>query len=469
MNTAETKSRRPLNRSITVGCVIFIVVLCVLLSVANLKIYRNYVYDDYRSYIAELLDFAMAHIDADDLKNCIETGEESRKYKETLLLMDDMMNHFSDIHYFYSVLPLNTEDTGNVMSVLSAERTYDRYVDTEGNLYLGWISDDEFSAESAARFFEIMEGDEIVYFEEKTEWGTDYTGAVPIRDSSGKGIAVLAADVDITFINGIIKDYALVNIGIIAAAGLIFISLFLRWSRRNITAPIRALEQSAAGFVDRCRGQRDIGALSFMAPEMRTENEIKSLSDSIVRMTGEMRTYVSEIIVAEKKAKNMQELANRDTLTGVRNKTAYDDEIKRAQSLIPFGETQIGIAVIDMNFLKKINDSYGHDKGNLAIQKLCAMVCTVFTHSPVFRIGGDEFTVILRGEDYRQYDQLKARFDEEIGRMAADETLKPWERVSASIGAAFYDGSLDDDLNSLFRRADQVMYDEKKRMKAERV
>ena len=464
----KRKRNQPLNRSITIGCVIFILVLCVLLSVANLTIYRNYVYSDYQTYIAELLDFAMAHVDGDDLKNCIETLEESDQYKATLLIMDEMMDHFKDIHYFYAVLPLNHEETGNVMSVLSAERYYDRYIDTEGNLYLGWISDDEFDSETVAQFFKIMEGDDIAYFEEKTEWGTDYTGAIPIKDSSGKGIAVLAADLDISFINGMIKEYAYINIGIIAAVGLLFIGLFLLWSRRNITEPIKRLEQSAVGFVDHSRGQRNVDALSFHPPEMKTNNEIKSLSDAVVKMTEDIQEYVSEIIRAEKKAKNLQELANRDSLTGIRNKTAYDNEIKRLQAKIELGDKKIGIAVIDLNFLKKINDVYGHENGNRTIQKLSALICGIFAHSPVFRIGGDEFTVILRGADYDQYDQLKERFNAEIEKMAEDESLEPWERVSAAIGAAFYDESLDDDLSSLFRRADREMYEQKKNMKAER-
>lgn len=154
--------RRPLNRSITIGCVLFIIVLCILLSMANLSIYESYVYNDYREYIADILRYAMAHIDGDDLKVCVETGEESKKYKETLLFMDDLIDHFDDIHYFYAVRPLNTEATGNMMSVLSAERYYDRYVDTEGNLYLGWISDDEFDAETAAHMLAIMKGDGIL-------------------------------------------------------------------------------------------------------------------------------------------------------------------------------------------------------------------------------------------------------------------------------------------------------------------
>ena len=72
--------KKPLNRSITIGCVLFIIALCFLLSIANLTLYRRYVYQDYRSYISEILNAAMSYIDPEDLKVCIETGEESEKY-----------------------------------------------------------------------------------------------------------------------------------------------------------------------------------------------------------------------------------------------------------------------------------------------------------------------------------------------------------------------------------------------------
>ena len=458
--------KKPLNRSITIGCVLFIIALCFLLSIANLTLYKHYVYQDYRSYISEILNAAMSYIDPEDLKVCIETGKESGKYKETLLQLDNLMENFKDIHYLYAVRPLNTEETGNVMSVFSAERYYDRYVDTEGNLYLGWVSDDEYDAGTAAQLAEIMAGDGIVYFEEATEWGTDYTGAMSIKDSGGNGIAVLAVDIDISFINGIIREYALVNIGIIAFAGLVFIGIFLLWSTRNITRPIRELEKSAVSFADRNYGRRDVGELRFDAPEIKPDNEIKSLSEAVVKMTEQMQDYVSDIINAETKAANMQELANRDALTGIRNKTAYDNEIKRIEEM-PEGEgAGIGLAVVDLNFLKKINDTYGHDKGNAAIVKLCQIICSVFKHSPVFRIGGDEFVVILRGSDCENYGQLEKRFYTILAKLSADEALEPWEKVSAAIGAAFRDGN--ESIDSLFRRADHIMYDQKKKMKAER-
>ena len=85
-------------------------------------------------------------------------------------------------------------------------------------------------------------------------------------------------------------------------------------------------------------------------PEIKTNNEIKSLSDAVVKMTEDMRSYVLEIIRAEDEAQRMQELANRDALTGIRNKTAYDNEITRLQSRLKHGDTKIGLAVVDLNY-----------------------------------------------------------------------------------------------------------------------
>ena len=94
------------------------------------------------------------------------------------------------------------------------------------------------------------------------------------------------------------------------------------------------------------------------------------------------------------------------------------------------------------------------------------MICSVFYHSLVFRIGGDEFAIILQGTDYENYDKLEKQFNDVLAGEASDNHLEPWEKVSAAIGAAFYDE--DDNMDSLFRRADHIMYDHKKEMNAGR-
>ena len=106
---------------------------------------------------------------------------------------------------------------------------------------------------------------------------------------------------------------------------------------------------------------------------------------------------------------------------------------------------------------------------NLAIKKLCSIVCEVFAHSPVFRIGGDEFVVILENHDYDNFAVLKEDFNARLKALANDPDLAPWEKVSASIGIALYNPQLDSSAENVFRRADKAMYIRKKEMKASRI
>ena len=150
------------------------------------------------------------------------------------------------------------------------------------------------------------------------------------------------------------------------------------------------------------------------------------------------------------------------TNTAGRNRNAYEEELRRLAAQLAVGETRFGFAVVDVNNLKKINDTYGHECGNIAIRECCNLVCRVFSRSPVFRIGGDEFVVILKNEDYANIEALAAEFN------AAQEKEwdEPWRRVSAALGYALYDEAEDGGLEHVFSRADEAMYRRKREMKA---
>ena len=96
------------------------------------------------------------------------------------------------------------------------------------------------------------------------------------------------------------------------------------------------------------------------------------------------------------------------------------------------------------------------------------MTCTVFTHSPVFRIGGDEFTVILMGWDLERIDSLIRQFNEILEQYASDDSLMPWEKISASIGYTVYDPKQDTCVEDVFKWADKEMYKCKEKMHAVR-
>ena len=464
--------KKPLGRSIALGCILFTAILCLALSVLNYYNQRNALYQRYQSHITDILRYVEHHIDAEDTKRCIETGEESETYKETLLFMDEIMNDFS-IHYLYAIKPLNLNDSGNVMSVFSAEDYYNRYVDPEGNLYLGWISEDEYDAETVRALFAVMEQDDIVFFVEKTGWSTDYTGALPLRDEAGEAYAILAVDVDITTLSSELMSQALRNTAVILLLGFAYTVLFLLWTRRNITHPVRLLEKGVVDYAGHSHDQRSVEALKFEAPDIQTDNEVKSLSRAITQMTEDMQDYVSDILTAEEMSRDMKQLADAmselaivDTLTGIRNKTAFSREVHKLEKELEADSTMpFGLAMVDLNFLKQTNDTYGHEQGDEALRSLAHLIRAVFAHSPVFRIGGDEFVVVLRGQDLQNIDALKADF---LARLNAQADAPPWKRLSAAIGIAFYDASRGESVDEVLKRADQAMYAMKKDMKAVR-
>ena len=468
-----SKILKPLGRSISIGCVLFIVTLSIVLVISSFFNYRRSLYRRYQSYITDIINYVDRHIDSEDLSECSQTLIRSEKYDELEQFMDAIKEDFS-IHYLYIIKPLVKDGKYCFMSIVSAENYYDRYVDTEGNLFLGWISDDEYDEETVKKLFTIMQQRDIVFYEEKTEWGVDYTGSFPLLDSHKKPYALLCVDVDITEIARLILNHTIETLGIIIILGLFFTVIFLMWIRATVTRPIALLEKSVADFAENSHGQRDINALVFDRPVIKSQNEVSKLSEAVNQMTLDMRDYVRDIVEAERRAESMRvqaaqmnELANKDALTGIRNKTAYDKEIKKIEYDMSTGKLNaFGIGMIDLNFLKRVNDTYGHEQGNIAIKKLCFLVCTTFEHSPVFRIGGDEFVVILKGTDLDNIDSLTDSFKKKLAEIAEDDKLEPWEKVSAAIGLAFYDKDIDANVLNVFKRADKNMYECKKAMKA---
>ena len=157
-----------------------------------------------------------------------------------------------------------------------------------------------------------------------------------------------------------------------------------------------------------------------------------------------------------------KELARRDELTGVKNKTAYTELEKSVQSNIDNGMDYLpfGLVVCDTNNLKKINDSKGHTVGDEYIKKSAMLLCNTFVHSPVFRVGGDEFIVFLRGNDYANKDELMNNLRAKVHENLHSKT----EPVLASGFAEFVPGK-DLLVSEIFERADKDMYKNKRELK----
>lgn len=219
----------------------------------------------------------------------------------------------------------------------------------------------------------------------------------------------------------------------------------------HIIRPLQKLSYSASRIAS---GDLDI----HLVPE--TNDEVGALTKSFEVTAASLKKYIT----------NVQLLAYRDPLTGVKSKTAYVDEIQVMEHDIATGKQPFAIILCDVNHLKRINDTYGHETGDQYIINSCFYICTVFIHSPVYRIGGDEFVIVLRGSDYKNRATLLESFEEGM-RESANTKTAPEDIISVAFGIAEYDPDNPDhypNYSALFRDADQNMYQKKKEMNAVR-
>ena len=177
-------------------------------------------------------------------------------------------------------------------------------------------------------------------------------------------------------------------------------------------------------------------------------------------------------IRAEKKILEEEHLVNDlnrrvfvDALTSVRNKGAFANYVQELQGRIDRGEElRFAVGVFDCDNLKTVNDQFGHDKGDVYLKAASRMICQVFQHSPVFRIGGDEFAAILQNGDYEDREELIRSF-EERRKAQCTEAGNRWEEVHVAMGVAVYDPLIDHSVIDTVRRADKIMYADKREKK----
>ena len=157
--------------------------------------------------------------------------------------------------------------------------------------------------------------------------------------------------------------------------------------------------------------------------------------------------------------------ANFDSLTGVQNTTSYTAWVAEFNKEIEENQVDFGVVVLDLNNLKHTNDEYGHGVGDELIIAAAKMITDVFQKSPIFRIGGDEFLVILQGEDLENSETLFEQFELNCSNTFINENAKL--PVSIAFGFSRFDSSKDLCLKDVFKRADDAMYENKRKAKTE--
>ena len=190
-----------------------------------------------------------------------------------------------------------------------------------------------------------------------------------------------------------------------------------------------------------------------MAQEQEGRRLIVGVNDVDVQVRQE-EEYGRRLAQARKQA-------SIDVLTGVKNRHAYLEAEARMDGLIrEHSQPPFAVVMLDVNDLKKVNDTAGHQAGDQYLRDACRTICDIFKHSPVFRVGGDEFAVISQGRDYMCIEELLEKMNDY--NADADRT----GGIMIACGMARFED--DECVASVFNRADQEMYENKKTLKASR-
>ena len=446
----------------------------------------------YKAAATDLSETVALSIDVEKVKNV--KGQVASIYDslETKLVRDDYEGTPEFEAYLAECAQVrNTEDYIYIQNYLKAiydvnddtEGIYVCYVDYERGLGIYLVYDVENEWYPVGMIDYIYEEDypmlenpmlgfvASIYVDTATG---DYlvTAGTPIVDPADPNNVIAYALVDITM-NTVRKSqkdrivrlfiYLISTVIILCIAGIIVINYLL-------IKPVRTLQNAAKTYdVNYPDKTHEV----FSKLQVNVNDEFADLAESMKVMENDIHNKIVELtktneVLSETRqvASEMAELANKDGLTGVRNKIAYDNQCREIDKQIENkDDIQFGIAMIDLNYLKNINDDYGHDSGDSALIKLCNFICTIFAHSPVYRIGGDEFVVITRGSDYTNASKLVDEFNAKIDGLSKDDELLPAEKVSAAIGYATYNKKQDKSVDDVFKKADKAMYARKHEMK----
>ena len=304
------------------------------------------------------------------------------------------------------------------------------------------------------------------------DWGWLCSAYYPVRDADGKLVCHIGVDIGMEDIMAERSQNLLYVM--LSAVGLtaVILAFAVLFTNKVVIRPLNRITADMKKFTPgENKSYRQAGVIDL---DIKSNDEIEDIYEGIHSMQVNIIDYLSDISVMQKdkeKAENdvrdkdevigqISKEVYRDPLTSVGNKAAYIKKLEELKKEIEGGDTDFALVMVDINELKTINDSYGHNAGDIYIKGCCHVICQIYKHSPVYRVGGDEFVVVLRGEDYKNryalFEELRTNYEKSGIRADVDA----WLKYSAASGMAEYSFE-DNTVELVFKRADKAMYENK--------
>ena len=284
-------------------------------------------------------------------------------------------------------------------------------------------------------------------------WGTFYSAYAPVLDTHNEVVMIVGIDVWASWYKESLwsNSRSIIIVSAVAtAAGIllgVLITIRLRRKLISLSEDFNSLESDVHNLLSEIKEPMDIEATEMDQDkgDVYTKDQLNQLRDQIQNTQQEIKEY----IIYTKKQTYI------DALSRIGNRAAYHERLKQVVL-----DPQLAVIVFDINGLKYINDVYGHEYGDKAIIGAASICRSIFDVNDIFRIGGDEFVVILSGKPKEEVLKLYDSFGETAKAYNEKESL-PFD-LYISRGMAFFDRKQDKTYTDVFNRADEEMYKRKK-------
>jgi len=417
-----------MKKSLKNKIVLFLIGFVVVLNIVSITMnYNNFVTANNQfsySTASTVANTCSLILDVDKLGNYIQTGQRDTAYYE-------MWNKLIDYK--------NTNESIVELSVVWFDENGCHYIFdtnlTEQGAFLG--DSVAFDSLQVLQKDSLIQGEPIEFIE--------YTGRMdvyrPVLSSYNiplgyvvVGISTVQAEKE--------QDMYLMKLVVLMTllSGVMLLGITILFSR-YVIKPINTLSEAAANYVDTWNMKTKESALSHLTIE--TGDEIEQLFVSVKKMESDLLNISDSLSVATWNSQH-------DSMTQLYNKRYLEEWIEKHDH-----EGEIGVVYFDVDNLKKMNDIYGHERGDKVIENTAKFILKYQTANALsFRVGGDEFLMIVRNEPERfmlnMVDEMKK--DPEI------HLSRPGDEVECRIAIGCAYGSAVQSISDVIEKADQNMY-----------
>ena len=277
-------------------------------------------------------------------------------------------------------------------------------------------------------------------------WGRFYSAYSPVFNSDGKVAGIVAVDFSAEWYDQQLANHLrttlLISLMSFVFAGIIIALVAARF-RNRFRLMIREMNVVSDGIetlvLEASPGAERVSPAPAHSP---SGDEIAELGNRIQSLELQLSERIAYV----------RSQAYTDVLTGVGNRTAYEDRVRRINDEIGAGAQPFAVALFDVNGLKEINDLRGHKQGDRAISEMAETLKRIFEGEEIYRIGGDEFVVILGTACADPESRLN-----EVRRIVSENGT-----VGVATGYAVFSPENDMGYRDVFMRADNAMYEDKR-------